>query len=146
MFIRRILNKRSNQVKVLLYRTSIWKTVEILFLCKFKCIFPHRSISSFWYKYTLLRDFFMWGMTTFKVPVTISCSLSLSGEWISWNWPGREVTNKSDVFFSSRGVHQLFQTMIIHDVYQHLSLRLTQRWTWFVKSDWPINISKVEVP
>ena len=39
VFIRRILNKRSNQVKVLLYRTSIWKTVEILFLCKFKCIF-----------------------------------------------------------------------------------------------------------
>ena len=39
-------------------------------------------------------------MTTFKVPATISWSLSLSGEWISWNWPGREVSNKSNVFFS----------------------------------------------
>ena len=35
--------------------------------------------------------------------------------------------------FSSREVYQLFQTMSVHDVYQHLSLRLTQRWTWFVK-------------
>ena len=41
MFICRILNKRSNQVKVLFYGSSIWKTVEILFLCKFKCISPH---------------------------------------------------------------------------------------------------------
>ena len=31
VFIRRILNKRSNQVKVLLYRTSIWKTVNTPF-------------------------------------------------------------------------------------------------------------------
>ena len=47
VFIRRILNKRSNQVKVLLYRASIWITIEILFLCKFKCIFPHRFIITF---------------------------------------------------------------------------------------------------
>ena len=31
VFIRRILNKRSNQVKVLLYRTNIWKTVNTPF-------------------------------------------------------------------------------------------------------------------
>ena len=56
--------------------------------------------------------------------------------------PGREVSNKSNVFFySSMELHQLFQTMISHDVYQHLSLRLTQSWTWFVKSVWPINIT-----
>ena len=42
-------------------------------------------------------------MTTFKLPATISWSLSLSGELISWNWPGREVSNKSNVFFSRVG-------------------------------------------
>ena len=45
VFIRRILNKRSNQVKVLLYRASIWMIVEVL--CKFKCIFLHRFIITF---------------------------------------------------------------------------------------------------
>ena len=45
----------------------------------------------------------MGGMTTFKVPTTISWSLSLSGEWISWNWPGREVSIKSNIFFSRVG-------------------------------------------
>ena len=35
VFIRRILNKRNNQIEVLLYRASIWITVELLFLCKF---------------------------------------------------------------------------------------------------------------
>ena len=29
----------------------------------------------------------------------IPWSLSLSGEWISWNWPEREVSIKSNVFF-----------------------------------------------
>ena len=58
-------------------------------------------------------------MTTFKVPAATLWSLSLSSEGISWNWPRREMSNKSNVFFfSSRKVHQLFQTMSIHDVYQ----------------------------
>ena len=30
----------------------------------------------------------------------MSWSLSLSGEWISWNWPGREVRIKSEVFLT----------------------------------------------
>ena len=45
VFIRRILNKRSNQVKVLLYRARIWITIEIFFLCKFKCITKTRNIT-----------------------------------------------------------------------------------------------------
>ena len=47
VFICRILNKRSDQVKVLLYRANIWITIGILFLCKFNCIFPHRFIITF---------------------------------------------------------------------------------------------------
>ena len=61
------------------------------------------SKSHFWYRYTFLRGFFIGGMITFKVPETISWSLSLSGEWISWNWPWREVSIKSNVFFSRVG-------------------------------------------
>ena len=38
-------------------------------------------------------------MKIFKVPETISWSLSLSGEWTSLNWPGRVVRIKSNVFF-----------------------------------------------
>ena len=57
-------------------------------------------------------------MTTFKVATTTSWSLSLSGEWISWNSLRRKVSNKFNVL----EVHRLFQTMIIHNVYQHLSL------------------------
>ena len=45
--IRRILNKRSNQDKVLLHRACIWITIEIFFLCKFKCTFTHRFIITF---------------------------------------------------------------------------------------------------
>ena len=33
----------------------------------------------------------------------MSWSLSLSGEWTSWNWPGRVVSIKSNVFFSRVG-------------------------------------------
>ena len=39
VFIRRILNKRSNQVKVLLHRVSIWINIEIL-LYKSNASFP----------------------------------------------------------------------------------------------------------
>ena len=38
---------KKGQVKVLLYRASIWITIEIFFLCKFKCFFPHRFIITF---------------------------------------------------------------------------------------------------
>ena len=47
VFICHILNKRGNQVKVLLYWASICITVEIFFFCKFKRIFPHRFIITF---------------------------------------------------------------------------------------------------
>ena len=54
---------------------------------------------------------------------------------------------KSNVlFFSSREVYQLFQTMIIHNDYQAFSLWQTQRRAWFVKSVRPIDIFEVEVP
>ena len=61
------------------------------------------SLSPFRYWYTFLRSFFSGGMKIFKVPETMSWSLSLSGEWTSWNWPGRVVRIKSIVFFSRVG-------------------------------------------
>ena len=42
-------------------------------------------------------------MKIFKVPETMSWSLSLSGEWTSWNWLGRVVRIKFNVFFSRVG-------------------------------------------
>ena len=71
-----------------------------------------------------------------------------------WVYPGSEYPETDHeekwvlnpmYFFLEYGMHQLFQTMIIHDVYQHLSVRLTQRWFWFVKPVWPINLFEVEI-
>ena len=42
-------------------------------------------------------------MKIFKVPEMMSWSLNLSGEWTSWNWPGRVVKSKSSMFFSQVG-------------------------------------------
>ena len=82
VFIHRILNKRSNQVKVLLYRTRIWITVEILFLCKFNYIFPHRwQLSKFQQQY---HD--RWICPVSEYPETDQ----------------REMSNKPNIFFFSR--------------------------------------------
>ena len=61
------------------------------------------SKSPFWYKQTWCRGFFLGGMKAFKVPATMSWSLSLSGECTSWNCPGNEVKIKSSVFSSRVG-------------------------------------------
>ena len=102
MLISWIMNKWSYQIKVLLYWSSIRVIVEILIISNRNASFLIVSKSPFWYEYTFLRGFFIYGMKSLKNPETMTWSLSLSGEYMSWNWPGKEV-RKSKLFLSRVG-------------------------------------------
>ena len=103
MLISRLLNKGSYQITVLLnWAINIRGTIKVPIFCKVRRIFPHRQ--------SHLSDI---NRPSSDISFFVVCKLSkflrrhhdhcLSGECISWNWPGTEVRIKSKVFFSRFG-------------------------------------------
>ena len=100
MLISRILNEGCYKVKIFLNWARIRVSVEIPFFCTSKCFWPHIFIVNLLITIYLPPRFLIEGITIFKVAEIMSWSLSLSGDWISRNWLGRDVLIKSKVFFS----------------------------------------------
>ena len=71
------------------YPSDHW---SFFFLCKLKCVFSHRFIITFLIQLHLSPRFLYWRDESFHGSETMSWSLSLSGEWASWNWPGVDFT------------------------------------------------------